>query len=224
MPRPPKTMNIETLYVFVEEPSMAIALEHLLPKMLRQGIEAKIIQFQCKDDLLKNLLARLKAYTKWLGSTAMLLVIVDRDDDDCLELKQKLETIAHQAGLQTRQSTQKSLFPAHPPSDIPAPNEFQVINRIAIEELEAWFFGDWHAVCNAYPKMDVHTPQKAPYRNPDQIKGGTWEALEREFQKKGYFKQGLPKREVARRVAQMMNPSDNTSSSFCCLHRSLQQL
>jgi len=50
---------------------------------------------------------------------------------------------------------------------------FQVINRIAIEELEAWFFGDWPAMCAAYPKLDASVPKRAGLRDPDAIKGGT---------------------------------------------------
>lgn len=203
-------MAVDTVYVLVEEPSMEEALQRLLPKMLSQGIAAEIRQFQCKDDLLKQLPQRLMGYAQWLPDTARVLVIVDRDDDDCLQLKARLEQMAHKAGLGTRQS--------------PVLGQFQVINRIAIEELEAWFFGDWAAVCAAYPKMDASLPQRAGYRNPDAIKGGTWEALERELQKKGYFKQGLRKLELARSVANHMDPARNRSQSFCCLRDALAQI
>lgn len=158
-------MAIDTLHVLVEEPSMEAALERLLPRMLRQGMKFEIYPFQCKDDLLKKLPKRLAGYARWLPETVMVLVIVDRDADDCLKLKEQLEQLADRAGLGTRQN---------PRND----GTFQVINRIAIEELEAWFFGDWPAVRAAYPKADAMVPGKATYRNPDAIKGGTWEALE----------------------------------------------
>ena len=45
---------LDKLIVLVEEPSMEMALEHLLPKMLA-GADFHIIRFQCQDDLLKNL-------------------------------------------------------------------------------------------------------------------------------------------------------------------------
>lgn len=189
---------------------MEEALQRLLPKMLRSGVSAAIRQFQCKDDLLKQLPQRLMGYAQWLPDTAKVLVIVDRDDDDCLQLKATLEQMAHQAGLGTRQR--------------PAQGQFQIINRIAIEELEAWFFGDWAAVRAAYPKVDETVPKRAAYRDPDAIKGGTWEALERELQKKGYFKQGLRKLELARNVASHMNPTQNQSQSFCCLRDALAQI
>lgn len=189
---------------------MEQALQHLLPKMLRHDIQAEIRQFQCKDDLLKQLPQRLSGYAQWLSDRAMILVIVDRDDDDCVELKARLDQMAHQSGLGTRQSKVKG--------------RFQVINRIAIEELEAWFFGDWEAVRSAYPKMEATVPQKAAYRDPDGIKGGTWEAMERELKKKGYFKQGLRKLEFARAVASQMEPARNRSHSFQCLRDTLAQL
>jgi hypothetical protein len=201
---------VDTLYLLVEEPSMEIALEALLPKMLRPEISIEIRQFQCKDELLLRLPERLAGYAQWLPPNALVLVIVDRDDDDCKELKAKLEAIALKAGLATKTA--------------PRQGSFQVINRIAIEELEAWFFGDWPAVRQAYPKLDANVPQRAGLRDPDAIKGGTWEALERELNRKGYFKSGLRKLELARTVSPLMVPSHNRSTSFVQLRDALALL
>jgi hypothetical protein len=101
---------------------------------------------------------------------------------------------------------------------------FQVINRIAIEELEAWFFGDWPAMCAAYPKLDASVPKRAGLRDPDAIKGGTWEALERELNRKGYFESGLRKLELARTVAPLMEPHRNRSDSFASFRDALSAL
>lgn len=60
--------------------------------------------------------------------------------------------------------------------------------------------------------------------NPDAIKGGTWEALERVLQSKGYFKTGLRKMELARVVAPQMDPARNQSTSFACLRDALRAL
>jgi len=201
---------VDTLHVLVEEPSMEVALQHLLPKMLREGVRVEIRQFRCKDDLLKQLPQRLAGYAQWLPASAMVLIILDRDDDDCMALKNRLEQIAHAAGLGTKQA--------------PIDTTFKVINRIAIEELEAWFFGDWLAVKAAYPKVEATIPNKAAYRDPDGIKGGTWEALERELQRKGYFKGGLRKLELARSISVHMDVSSNRSHSFQCLRTALAQL
>lgn len=136
---------------------MEAALELILPKILREGVRIEIRQFQCKDELLKRLPQRLNGYAKWLPESSRILVLVDRDGDDCVVLKQKLEVIAATARLGTKTS--------------PLNGRVHVINRIAIEELEAWFFGDWKAVRQAYGRMDKNTPAKAPYRNPAQFQG-----------------------------------------------------
>ena len=89
-----------------------------------------------------------------------------------------------------------------------------LVNRIAIEELEAWYFGDWPAVCAAYPKVSAHVASKAGYRDPDSIAGGTWEAFERVLQRHGYFRGGLAKIEAARALGAAIDPARNRSVSF----------
>ena len=191
---------LEQLIVFVVEFSMEAALEQLLPKLLGD-IEFQIIRFQCKDDLLKKSPERLRGYASWLPANWRILVLVDRDDDDCIVLKAELENMAAAAGLLTKTAADNGQC-------------FQVVNRIAIEELEAWFFGDWSAVQAAYPRVPATLPQKAGFRDPDAVAGGTWEALERVLKKAGYFSTGLRKVELARSVAVHMNPPNNTSRSF----------
>ena len=193
-------MMLERLVVFVEELSMEIALEQMLPPMLGD-IDFDVHRFQCKDDLLKNLPDRLRGYRAWLPDNWAILVLVDRDDEDCLQLKRRLDEIALRAGLTTRTVAGHG-------------DRFQVMNRIVIEELEAWFFGDWQAVKTAYPRVSQHVPQQAGFRAPDAIAGGTWEAMERILKRAGYFKGGLRKLELAREVTQHMDPAKNTSPSF----------
>lgn len=193
----------EKLIVLVEEHSMQAALEELLPRLLGE-VEFEIFRFQCKADLLKRVPERLEGYASWLPDRWRILVLVDRDDDDCVVLKEKLEKIAAAASLKTKTA-------------VGAGRKFQVVNRIAIEELEAWFFGDWEAVRNDYPRVPVGIPEKAVYRDPDSIAGGTWEALERVLKNAGYFTTGLRKIELARSVARHMDPRRNRSRSFRAL-------
>ena len=98
---------------------------------------------------------------------------------------------------------------------------WQVVNRIAIEELEAWYFGDWAAVCSAYPRVSSTVPAKKGYREPDAIRGGTWETFERILRRYGYFKTGLRKVEVARAVGAHLEPGRSRSQSFVKLHEAL---
>lgn len=158
------------LEFYVEEPSAEAALIHLVPRiLLHQTFEFEIYTFQGKSDLLRKLPNRLKAYRYWQREDWCVLVLVDRDSEDCRQLKHKPEGFARDAGLIT------------PAIKQPA-NRLQVINRIAIEELEAWFCGDVEAIRTAYPRIPANLGQQAPYREPDAIKGGTWEKLEQILQ------------------------------------------
>ncbi|MCY4260682.1 MAG: DUF4276 family protein [Rhodobacteraceae bacterium] len=125
---------------------------------------------------------------------------MDCDSDDCHELKSRLEEMCIQTHLRSRQSGSGS--------------DWQIVTRIAIEELEAWYFGDWQAVRKAYPNVSPNIPGRARYRNPDAITGGTWEAFERVLQKKGYFRNGLAKLQAAENIGEHINPTVNTSHSF----------
>ncbi len=94
---------------------------------------------------------------------------------------------------------------------------WQVVTRIAIEELEAWYFGDWPAVCTAYPEVSPNVPGRAAYRDPDAVRGGTWEAFERVLQRHGYFRQGLAKVQAAAAIGKCVDPAINRSRSFSIL-------
>ena len=199
-------MTVLHVEVLVEEPSAEAALQILLPKMLGDASFA-VYAHSCKDNLLKRLPERLRGYASWLPDDWRIVVVVDRDDDDCAKLKKRLEAMAAEAGLATKSK--------------PKSKRFAVVNRLAIEELEAWYFGDWEAVLQAYPKVNANIPSQAKYRSPDEIKGGTWEAFERVMKGGGYFKTGLRKIEAARSVAEHMDPSRNSSPSFCALRDTL---
>jgi hypothetical protein len=192
-------MSVEHLEVIVEEPSMEAALQQLLPRIL-QGPSSAVYRHQCKDELLARLPERLRGYKSWLPESWRILVLVDRDDDDCRKLKARLEQMARETGLKTRSASRRG--------------SYALVNRVVVEELESWFFGDWEAVRTAYPKVNPTIPAQAKYRDPDAITGGTWEALERVLQSAGYFKSGLRKLELARAIAPHMEPDRNTSQSF----------
>lgn len=191
-------MHIEFL---VEEPSAEAALHNVLPKILGNIATFAIHPHQGKTDLLKKLPMRLRGYRHWLPEDWRIVVLMDADDNDCLELKQQLEQTVQNTGFITK--------------SMALPDQtFQVLNRLAIEELEAWFFGDLEALSAAYPRVNPTLARKAKYRNPDAITGGTWETLERLLQRLNYFPAGLPKISVAREVSRHMDPERNRSRSF----------
>jgi hypothetical protein len=207
-------MKVEHLEVVVEEPSMEAALRVLLPKMIGD-LSFEVVTHQCKSELLGRLPQRLQGYARrrqhdaWFREHCRIAVVVDRDDDACDELKASLEEMAATARLTTRAKAKNA--------------PWFVLNRIAIEELEAWYFGDWDAVREAYPRVPPTIPDKASYRDPDDIHG-TWEHFERVLQGAGYFEGGLRKIEAARDIAARMSPSRNRSHSFCVLRDALLEL
>lgn len=86
------------LEVLVEEPSAEEALKTLLPKIV-PGVAFEIIPFNGKSDLLRKLPVRLRDYTYYWAETGLrIVVLLDRDDDDCAELKNRLVEIAREAG------------------------------------------------------------------------------------------------------------------------------
>lgn len=189
------------LEILVEEPSAEVALQELIPKIVKDQATFGIRVHQGKQDLLQKLPDRLRGYRAWLPSDYRIVVLADEDRKDCRELKAKLERIARDAGFRTA-------------SDPGEGGAFQVLNRIAVEELEAWFFGDVAALREAFPRIPETLHRKAGFRDPDAIAGGTWEALQGVLQRANYYTSWAPKIEVARKVSGFLDPSRNKSHSF----------
>lgn len=116
-------MTVEFVEFIVEEPSMEALLRCIAPHLLGD-VPFEIFPFQSKDELLRELPKRLRGYKAWLPTTHKIVVLVDRDNDNCHALKQQLEDAASQAGLVTRSASQGS--------------PYSIVNRIVVEELEAW--------------------------------------------------------------------------------------
>ncbi|HPE69204.1 MAG TPA: DUF4276 family protein [Thermotogota bacterium] len=187
------------LEVLVEEPSMEEALRHLLPKIVQGRAQRKVINMRSKSRLLKELPNRLRAYRQRMekGEQIKVVVLVDRDKDDCHALKQRLERMAREASLQTRTAA--------------GGIGFQVVNRIVIEELEAWFMGDTEALTKAFTSLrGVRFPNW--FSNPDS--GGTWERLHRFLKQNRIYPKSFPKIDAARKIAPYMDPARNRSRSF----------
>jgi hypothetical protein len=177
--------------VLVEEPSAEAALGILLPKLLGATHTYRILNFGDKQTLLEALPIRLRAYAHWIPPDYRIIVLIDKDRQDCLKLKAQLVQAAHDANLHHR-----------------------VLNRIAVEELEAWWFGDIAALRAAYPRLPATLGKRSPYRDPDAIAGGTWEALDRELKRAGYREGLFSKTVAARRITPHLDLAHNRSHSF----------
>lgn len=200
-------MHIE---FFLEEPSAEVFIEHLAPKLLENGTTFRCHPFGGKQNLLKNLPDRLKGL-RWIPEDWRIVVLVDEDREDCGRLKAKLERFASDAAFATRSRPAKG-------------GGFTVLNRIAVEELEAWYFGDLAAIQKAYPRFRQAHARQNDLRNPDGCTGGTWEAFERALQQAGYYSTGLLKKEAASFMATHMDPQRNSSPSFKAFVEGLRAL
>lgn len=183
----------------LEEETAERVLDNLLPRLINGEHTYRCIRFQGKMDLLKCLPIELKGYSKWITDDYRIVVLVDRDKADCIALKKSLNKMAKAAGLVCKADAGRG--------------SFSVLNRIAVEEIEAWFFGDPDAMRAAYPKLPRNFENKSKYRLPDVI-ANTWETMESLLQRSGYFRTGLRKTEAAIEISQNMEPLRNRSRSF----------
>ena len=146
--------------------------------------------------MLGKLLSRLRAYHHTPLVFRKVVVLIDSDHQDCIELKSELEQIAAKAGLPTKTSGCES---------------FRVVNRIVVEEPEAWFFGDVQALSSAYSSVPKSLSGRKGYEFPDKIHDPA-EKLAHLLRKE--YSGRLPKLEVAGRISRHMVAERNNSLSF----------
>lgn len=89
--------------------------------------------------------------------------------------------------------------------------------RVACRELESFFIGDWQAVAQAFNRPALaKLAGKATYREPDGL-GSPSQELARHLG-------GYQKRDGARRIAPLIDPSRNRSRSFHALRSAVLAL
>lgn len=131
------------LVFFLEEPSAREMLKGLLPKILPEDVTTQFVVFEGKQDLEKRLPIRLRA---WLQPDAQFVVIRDRDNGNCVTIKQNLVQKCADAGKP------------------------ETLVRIACHELESFYLGDLNAVAQAIGPGNLGRQQnKAKYRDPDRL-------------------------------------------------------
>lgn len=143
--------------------------------------------------LLDQLPSKLRAFADADPRHERIVVLVDADDDDCVELKQRIASTAGEACPSAR-----------------------VLVRVAVEELEAFYFGDLRALARAFPNADM---TRARAFVPDSVVG-TWE----EFA--AVIGGGGDKRGWAKAMGATMttHPARSRSPSFRALCGGLQEL
>jgi hypothetical protein len=157
-----------------------------------------------KRILLDRLPRLLRAYGKTPGIDA-IVVVLDADRRNCNGFLRELNALAK----------------ACKPSPV-------TLFRLAVEEIEAWYFGDRSALLEAYPraKQDVLSRYKQ-----DSI-CGTWELLAdaiypgglNAIKSAGWPLPGEVKHEWAERIGPRMDLGANLSPSFCEFRDGLRAL
>ena len=133
---------MRNLVFFLEEESMRVTIKEILKKIGFEGWSVKLIPFEGKSDLEKQLLLKMK---HWNVPDTFFIIVRDKDSGDCIAIKRKLLDICLESGK---------------PS-------YKV--RIACHELENWFLGDLAAVERVYGgKISAHQT-KSKFRTPDDV-------------------------------------------------------
>lgn len=210
------------LEILVEDASGLTLLETLVPKILgEQGAPHtwRLLSYKGVGNipkglkatgdpaariLLDRLPALLRGYAKTPGVDA-LVVVLDSDRRDCKDLLAELHALQADCASQST-----------------------VLFRLAIEELEAWYFGDQQAILAAYPRA-----KQQIFRGyaQDSI-CGTWEFLAealypggmKAVRKSGWPLPGQLKHEWARAIGPHMDIERNQSPSFGKLRDGLRRL
>ncbi|MCG5499653.1 DUF4276 family protein [Ectothiorhodospira lacustris] len=212
-------MHIEIL---VEDSSGQMLLETLVPKILGaqgdphtwrihfyKGIGRIPKNLNAGGDpakriLLDQLPKLLRGYGRTPGIDAVV-VVLDSDRRDCVDFLAELKALA--AGCN------------------PAPN---TLFRIAVEEMEAWYFGDRQALLTAYPRAKTDVLNR--YQQDSVCE--TWERLadaiypggSAAIKKAGWPLPGQVKHEWAEKIGPLLEPDQNISPSFGKLRDGLRRL
>lgn len=132
-----------TVVFFLEEESAKAMLQGVLPRLLPEDVVPRIISFEGKSDLEKQLEGKLRG---WRTPNTCFVVLRDKDGGDCVAARAKLQGLCAAAGKP------------------------DVLVRIACHELESWYIGDLDAVETGLAIPGIAAKQaKAKYRNPDTV-------------------------------------------------------
>ena len=86
----------------MEEYSMEANFHALLPRMLPEGCSFEVFRYIGKPALIRNIGDRLKGYSSWISPQHRIVLIVDRDNDDCKDHKSTLGKYCKLAGIPMR--------------------------------------------------------------------------------------------------------------------------
>ena len=132
------------LIFLVEEPSMKVLLDGLLPRVFpgwQKGTHFMCVPHEGKSDLDKSAPRKLK---EWKVPGDRFVIVRDNDNVDCVALKSRYVAICVVCG--------------RPESVV----------RLVCQELESWYLGDLWAMAHAFSKPNLDTPgHRKRFADPD---------------------------------------------------------
>lgn len=133
------------LVFLLEEQSAKAMLDSLLPRLLDDQVTYRLIPFEGKQDLEKQLVRRIRGYQ---NRAARFIVLRDQDSQpDCKKLKQHLVDLCADSGRQEA-----------------------CVVRIACTELESFYLADLAAVEQALGVAGLAAQQESrKFRQPDRL-------------------------------------------------------
>jgi hypothetical protein len=135
------------LVFLLEEPSMKVLLDGLLPRLFPgwlPEVHFKCVPHEGKSDLDKSIPIKLRS---WRIPNDRFVIVRDNDNADCITLKARLIKLCQDN--------------ARPDTLI----------RLVCQELESWYIGDLAALAAAYPNQDLDTARyQKKFAQPD-----TWQ-------------------------------------------------
>ena len=175
---------MKALVFLVEELSMEVVLNELVPRILEEeGLSNEfyhqVIFHEGKSDLIHSIKRTLQ---HWGVPHSYFIILHDKDSADCIVIKQKIAVLCQEAG--------------HP----------NTLIRIPCHELESWFLGDLVAIDKVYGTHLQDMQAKRKFRDPDKL-GNPKEELKKYIH---HYQQISG----ARAIVQQMSLVGNRSHSF----------
>ena len=132
------------LIFLLEEPSMKVLLDILLPRLfpgMEPGIHFQCVPHQGKSDLDNSVPRKLSA---WRTPGDRFVIVRDNDNATCTDIKARYVRMCHKA------------------------NRPDTLIRLVCQELESWYLGDLQALASAFSEKKLAAPAlKRKFIAPD---------------------------------------------------------
>lgn len=184
------------LVFLLEEPSAKEMLKSLLPRILNPEIEFRLIAFEGKQDLQKQLVHKIRAFQ---NPCARFIILQDQDSHVCIRIKEKLLDLCRQT-LKHK----------------------NCLVRIACKELEAFYLADLSAVEKALNISGLAKKQLTrKFKMPDNLESPSHEL---EILTKHAYSKVAGSREIGKQLNLGNTRSPSFQNLISAIHRMQNEL